>query len=94
MSDLPDNMMCLPDFRLWASFILASPCRGTKGHGETCLLGIQFVLERSKFAHMQTHLDTWSKEWQLSIPEQRTLYLAAADVLRLSKVCAGMLSPG
>ncbi|CAL5225689.1 g8554 [Coccomyxa viridis] len=36
-------------------------------------------------AALKTHLDTWSKDWQLSIPEKRTLYLAAADVLRLSK---------
>lgn len=41
-------------------------------------------------AALQTHLDTWSKDWELSIAEQRTLYLAAAEVLRLSKV--GLLS--
>jgi len=86
LSDLPDDMICQLDFRLWACTILASPCHDIKGHGETCLLGTQFVLDTFEFARMQTHLDTWSKEWQLSIPEQRTLYLAAADVLRLSKV--------
>ena len=37
-------------------------------------------------AALQTHLDTWSKEWELGIAEQRMLYLAAAEVLRLSKV--------
>ncbi len=35
---------------------------------------------------LQTHLERWSKIWELSIAEQRTLYLAAAEVLRLSKV--------
>ena len=34
----------------------------------------------------QTHAEIWAKEWELKVEDERALYFACADLLRLSKV--------
>ena len=34
---------------------------------------------------LQNHVDTWVKEWELSVAQQQTLYLAIADLFRANK---------
>ncbi len=42
---------------------------------------------------VQSHIDGWVKEWDLSTAEQQKLYLAVADLFRANKVSASAV-PG
>ena len=36
-------------------------------------------------AFQQAHVEGWAREWELSVPEERALLLAAAECMRASK---------
>lgn len=51
------------------------------------LILLFFCLQEDEALYkLQASAEEWAKEWKLNVADQRTLFFACADILRLSKV--------